>query len=450
MAFLPVGCFWGLWKVSSGPPFSLDATRGNSWHNAIILSLHAGAVLLIMLFLLLSIGAVGALFGWLLKQFNVYGGSLYPFVTEYRIEAPNAVDKNRPMASAWKAQARAIIYFIPSAWHPASIVRNTQDSENFLRGEQSYRSLRNFLASQRGPTVSAQALAYAVLQSSGLRREIRISVDAGAAAGPWEAILGIQRENEPISDILSRFSRTVPHRAVLAQPDWEGPVSVTTWTYSGLGIDRANYSQARGNSHGTSHLGSEILSRPSHYDEVRHRTGVAHIFGSPVERAAEVFLGVGGQERGDVPYWISPPEILHRYPNLRLLIVQAPPADSHERTPTDRLQAAQLKRFAARAFEVGIPAVLVLPALPRALIDGALGIFFEVLTRRGANKSRDLIIMTRRLQVLVGAYPHPSSDLPFELAFDICLYVEGRVNFRIRPAKTMIQQSISSTERSAR
>jgi len=204
----------------------------------------------------------------------------------------------------------------------------------------------------------------------------------------------------------------------------------TTWTFSGLGVDRASFTWRETSGTGTRNLATEVLRRPSDYEQVRHETGVAQIFGWPLERASDVFLRVGGLDRDEVPYLISPTDIQRRYPNIRLLIVQAPPENVTERGPTDRLQAAQLKRFGALAFQSGIPAVLVLPALPPPLVGSVMSQIFDLLMGNTRNGSRRLIRLTRGLQEMVAAYPHSSPDVPLETAFDISLYVEDRVNLR--------------------
>jgi hypothetical protein len=269
-----------------------------------------------------------------------------------------------------------------------------------------------------------------------LNFDIHISVDSNSAGGAWEPYLAMADPNARFVDLPWRFSRTVSRRTVSAQPDWPGDVRVTIWMYSGLGVERAavtwNLTWIEGSGKRRRNRATQILTRASDYDQVQFQTGVVQIFGLPLERASDVFLSVGGVDRGDVPYWISPADIQRRYPNVRLLIVEAPPAQIGERSPTDRLQAAQLKRFGALAFQSGIPAVLVLPSLPPDLVNGVMKSIFKLLERNTGNASRGLARLTRRLQEMAGAYPHDSADVPLELAFDICLYVEDRVNFRSR------------------
>ncbi|MBB5060941.1 hypothetical protein HDF16_005677 [Granulicella aggregans] len=411
--------WWWLWRATGGRWFALRP--GISWHNVWTISLHALAVLFLTVLFLVLISGFAALVQWLTRRFTSLSGIASPFVAEYNFQVALDADPNRPLSTAFSVKVVTRYFY----W---------RQSSSITFGLQAITDGRYFVYRDGPLGTDAMRTTLRVLQVLKLRPEFRVSVDAASAGGNWEALLATKSgDTAHFADVVPRFSRTVSGRSLLAQPNWESPVGFITWTYRGLGLERSTFSSRKTFGSKTRRYGAEVLTRPSEFEQVRYRTGIAHLFGSPVERSSEVFLGVGGDESGAVPYWISPPEIQRRYPSLRLLVVQAPPTDVRERTSSDRLIAAQLKRFGARAFECGIPAVLVLPSLPLALGNAASSILLEELRSNARNAAHRLTTLTRRLQELVGASPHDSPDVPYELALDICLYVEERVNFRVRP-----------------
>ena len=393
--------WWGVWKITSRP--SLAWRPGRIGHNLWATTLHVLAALVLTFVAILLIAGITALVQWLARRFTALSWIGSPVAGECRIRVAPEADPNRPLATPSSYEFRTRVYYFPfSAFRSFNIPATT---------EERYRSLREVVTG--GHYASRAPLR--ILEQLKLRPDFRISVDPASAGGPWEAALAVgatAAETTRFAEVAPRFSRTVPDRAVLAQSDWQSPVNFTTWMYNGLGVNRSSFSWRETIGSKTRRLASEILTHPSDFEQVRHRTGVAYLFGSPIERSSEIFLGAGGVERNEVPYWILPPEIQRRYPNLRLLVVQAPPADTRERTSSDRLVAAQLKRFGARAFECGIPAVLVLPALPLALVDTVASSIFEVVTSNSRNVAHRLIVVTRRLQDLVGAHPHASPTCP--------------------------------------
>ncbi len=413
-----LGWYW-LWKEFDSPKFAL--VEGATLHNFWAILQHAGLIGLVSFGALLVLGLVLNLIPVLSKRFSGLSWIRSPLALEFKIETDADADKNRPMASPWQLQFRGRVYFVPTS--PAQTVTKPASTES------SYRALRQ-AATERMRESNRQVIR--LLLKLRLIPDVRITVDSHSAAGPWEAVVGIVAvKDERFADVFGRFSRTVARRSASTQTEWPGQMNVTAWVYRGLGVDQSNL--ALGGVHaGGGGFRGEVLANSYEYGQEGFRTGVAHIFGLPVERSQEVFLGVGGVERGDVAYWISPTELVRQYPNMRLLIIQAPPAEIRERTPTYRLQSAQLKRFGARAFEAGIPAVLVLPSMPLGLAGAVITAMYEAINNNSRNMAYRLIVLTRRLQEMIGAYPHDSPDVPFELAFDVCLYVEAKVNFRSR------------------
>jgi hypothetical protein len=392
---------------------------------------HIGMMAGLWLAVLVVIGLVGNFFQWLAKRFAALSWIGSPLSVACGIDLEGTPgDPNRPMTLPWQATITARMFYF--SFRPGS---------KFSRkptGDDRYRYL---YAPPEGKR-NADATVRRVLETMKLLVDLRLTIDPAAAAGPWEAALSnLTPRDTRFSDVFYRFSRTLPGRTASAQHDWPNPVTISTWIYSGLGIDRATltFSQQPGKDKRV--FNSELLTRPSDYERIRYGTGVVHIFGTPAERSSDVFLRVGGMTREDPPHWLSAPEVRRRYPNARLLVVQAPPVEVHPRNESDRLQAAQLKRFGALAFQSGVPAVLVLPALPLQLAGAAMSKIFNLLVRNRKNASGALILMARRLQEEVGALKAADIDVPIELAFDICLYVDEQVNFRMRETaeSTMVQ-----------
>ena len=98
----------------------------------------------------------------------------------------------------------------------------------------------------------------------------------------------------------------------------------------------------------------------------RDDVGILHIRGTAVETSAglRLELGVRGLEEtvqsAAESYVLRPSEILERYPELRLCIVQAPPHLGEPRVDGDRREAGRMRR-------IGSSIVIVDPSRQRSV-----------------------------------------------------------------------------------
>jgi hypothetical protein len=394
---------------------------------------RAPTALVVLVAMLLGFGVVGQL----LKKALVRFAKLPPFRSfislQYKIELETRPsDLNQPLQCRWRTTTVSRILMFKYAEAANPLHEPTSETR--------YRALGPAVLVNRGAHLTEP---YRMVRRLNVFIDSSFVTDMLAAAAPWEAVFGLPNTNfTRFEQHPFRFSRSIRPRKPLPQPDWVGSVRVTTWSYPGLGLDRADIHHATARSGKKRVISFETASNPAEYDLVRWHTGVARIFGNPIEASNDLFLSVGGLDRGESRYWVAGPDLKRRYPNLRLLVVQLPSADVSERTAADRLEAAQLRRFGAAAFQAGIPAVLVVPGIPRALVDMQTGAIYDLLRRglstgdfwrRGSrNSATQVLAMTRTLQLRIDALQHSNPDVPLELAFDVCLYLEDFVNLTIQ------------------
>ncbi|MBV8188227.1 MAG: hypothetical protein JOY64_02155 [Alphaproteobacteria bacterium] len=341
----------------------------------------------------------------------------------------NPTDPNRPLQSPWRWITQARILLMPTIKSAGGPTEGTDETK--------YRALMPAISRDRSSQVARQ---YQFFRALNFIFDVKIVTDIRAAAAPWEALFGLpSAEFSRFRDHPFRFSRSIRPRKPLPQPDWPGRVQVITWSAAGVGLDRTglHFRTRRGKK--VREVIFETATNSIDYNLVRPHVGVARIVGTPVESAGDIFLAVGGQERGEKPYWASGSDLKRRYPALRLLIVEAPPSDLFDRTPSDRLEAAQLRRFGAVAFQASIPAVLVVPAIPRNLANDLTSTLYNLLKRQPtllpSNGAAAILRMTRDLQLKIDSLPQRDPDTPLELAFDVCLFIEDSVNLTIQESE---------------
>jgi hypothetical protein len=394
---------------------------------------RAPTALLVLVAMMFGFGLVG----YFVEKALIRFAKLPPFRSlisfQHKIElVTRPHDLNQPLQYRWRnITVSRILMFSDS---------EARERVHEPTCETRYRALGPAVLADRGAHLTEP---YRIFRRLNLFVDVSVDTDMQAAAAPWEAIFGLPNTSfvrfhqHPL-----RFRRSIRPRKPLPQPDWVGLVRVITWSYAGLGLDRADNHYVIGSDGKRREVSFETASNPAEYDLIRWYAGVAWIFGNPVESSNDLFLSVGGMDRGESRYWIAGSDLKRRYPNLRLLIVQAPPAEVSERTAADRLEAAQLRRFGAAAFQAGIPAVLVVPAIPRLLANMQAGMILDLIRRepaitrfwrrRSRNAATQVVAMTRALQLRIDALDHPDSDVPLELAFDVCLYLEDFVNMTIQ------------------
>jgi hypothetical protein len=327
----------------------------------------------------------------------------------------NPEDPNRPLTVDWEliTQARVLsVEFADShTMNPATL-------------EEGYRDLAKSIGIAERADVGLR-----FLRGLGRLLDLRIVMDPMAEAAPWEAVIAFATMESPRLSWRGYGYRRLTAYRQSPQPDWQGQVVVTTCRSSAANI--AGGAEGWVTTSAGNRIEFEILSRRQ-YDEERPQTGVVHIIGTPVERRGHPYLQIGGLDATEDPYLVATNDLIQRYPNVRLLILQAVPTEVPVRTSTDRLEAAYMKRLGGIAFQSGVPAVLVVPAIPAAFAREVTTIMYDVLRQGQRNAARRLIFAHRRIQARIAdGLPQLGHD-SVEIMFDTCLYIDDRVNFHVR------------------
>ncbi|HEX5270986.1 MAG TPA: hypothetical protein VFW33_10880 [Gemmataceae bacterium] len=278
---------------------------------------------------------------------------------------------------------------------------------------------------------------------------------------PWEAVLGLAALPEeraapaspprPLSALRLDFQRVRPEREVTVREPFDGPPRVAAWA---AGLSLANLVRR---------AWSGVIDQPPFCRlEVTHprepvaeaaRVGVLHVLGAPVQDHPEVYLNV--RETGAVAGGlVKPEEVLQRFPSLRLCVLQGLPAAPGKRTDADRDAAAVLRRFGAKVFEYGVPAVVLLPPVSEELTaeaikilttavlpsDGALrwagrqgvGSLFQPVAAHGNSVPR-LTRAVGRVRELFAERGAADPEAALEVAFDVALYTTSTLNLMTAP-----------------
>lgn len=400
------GLVYGVWRVSG------------SFAEGVLARGLATAVLLFggVWFLTQGIPLLGRGYSYLFRR-------IFRLTWTIRLEA-DPEDIYRPLTAEWTLRIDSRL---------AGFV--LQDGQTVRFGPTREERYAHLAASIPRPQPGPSPMMLRLMRSLGLYVDARVVTDSHAAAAPWEAVFGLPSP-EVTSVQASPFHvvRGQTARRRTGQSDWVGSVTILVWD---AGSSRIGSGRGwTGDPGGTSTwIDREIIARHQ-FDTSRPDAGVVHVVGTPSERRGEVFLQIGGQ-KGDDPYLLEPGDLARRYAGLRLLVVQAPFTQVLDRTPTDRLEAAWLKRFAAQAFQSGIPAVFVVPPLPPELEDVITHELHGVLAAHSRKASRQLIAAHRRIQQQLEALLARNDLYPaegvLESVLDVCVFIDDDLNFRVRP-----------------
>jgi hypothetical protein len=329
-------------------------------------------------------------------------------------------DVNRPMSVPWAFVRRARLFSIDTraiVWtRPAT-------------GEERYEKLRETLGLRRSPLIDF-LLAMVVIPLP-----VRVVIEPQAAAAPWEVLFGTTWRARDFRTNFAHAYRSLKAYRTPAQRDWTGRVTMLTWLAPGLHIARSSFSFRKKAGAGEWAIGSETAENPRQYEEPRPQAGVVHVVGTPVERRGTVYLEIAGHESGadSGGYLLSVEDLVRRYPALRILIVQITPSAALERSASDLLDAAYLKRLGAAAFQAGVPAVIVVPAIPPQVTEQIATVIFEALKRNRGNGRYRLIAAHREIQRRISRGWNAPTEKTLPIVLDCCLYLADHVNLRIRP-----------------
>jgi hypothetical protein len=352
---------------------------------------------------------------------RVYGAALMKLVdVTFEVTlAGRPDDLNRPLSVPWSFVQRTRFLFIRT--HASAEPRPAT-------GEERYEKLRENLGLRGSPLIDLLPSLVVI------PLPVKLLIEPVAAGAPWEVLFGTTSRTQDRRNFAQPYRSLTAHRTP-AQRDWRGRVVMLTWLSPGLQIARSSYSWTKRTGAGEWSIASETAETPRQYEEPRPEAGVVHVIGTPVERQGTVYLEVGGLEASadGAGYLLSVDDLVRRYPALRILIVQITPSAAIDRTASDRLDAAYLKRLGAAAFQVGVPAVIVVPAVPPPVAEQIVRVIFEVLKRNRGDGRYRVIAAHREIQLRIsrGWNAAPAETLPIVL--DCCLYLADRVNLRIVP-----------------
>jgi hypothetical protein len=214
-----------------------------------------------------------------------------------------------------------------------------------------------------------------------------------AASQPWEALIAAASgaPPEPIRLDL-RFLRRLqgtpapepmqPFPGVLQVVTLAGDVQTLSWSQVGWSL--------------LSRLDSVLhrsVANMKQIDESAGKVGVLHIVGTLKETSRGSQIDLGGHRSGGFdPYGSSslvPEDIIRRFPDLRLCVLQDTPSPSEDprRTLSDRDRAEAWRILAAELIQLGVAAVVIIPALPTSLGGQVVTVLAEALAEVAATRA---------------------------------------------------------------
>jgi hypothetical protein len=310
--------------------------------------------------------------------------------------------------------------------------------------EERYAWLREQMSVKK-PQASYQLLKRLLL---GAMADIEICVDESTAAAPWEAIVHLPSHGSTLEDSPFHSRRTLQVRERRMAPA-AGRLKVAVWSWapetqvaSRKIIELLSTARREG-----SWLDVDIPPSP---DATAPDTDILVIYGNPDEGTAAPGLELENVRRttqfqatqaysAESTPNTTPAElytaasITSRCPNLRMCIVQQPPSSVSPRVSSDRRDAGLMRRIGAELFGKGIPAVLTLPGAMEQVPASILGKLRPVLADdSGPRKTaRAIVAAVSFVQRALAALNLPDKEAALEIALDVCLYIEERVDLRV-------------------
>ena len=281
----------------------------------------------------------------------------------------------------------------------------------------------------------------------GAMADIEIGVDESTAAAPWEAIVHLPSHESALADSPFRTRRALQMReGRTAQVPAAGRLKVAVWSWAPE-TQVASRKIIELLRTGGSKLEVVIPPFPN---ATAPDTDILVIYGNPGEGTAAPGLELENVKRttqfqatqaystdstaNAAPAGLhTTTSITSRCPNLRICIVQPPPSSISRRVSSDRRDAGLMRRIGAELFRTGIPAVLMLPSAVEQTPAEILGKLRPVL--RGdlgpRNTARTIVAAVSDLQRALATLNLPDTEAALEIALDVCLYIEKRVDLRV-------------------
>lgn len=262
--------------------------------------------------------------------------------------------------------------------------------------------------------------------------ELRIELELPLAGIAWEALLALGAFSDPAH--LPGFRRTLTHASRKERP-LRSPVKLLSFgpTLAELRMSEAGWEPLRSDPRFRQEsLGSEKLMYSPDLDP---SVQVFHLVGRPISTTAgarmeitEVGLAntVG---RGQI---LAARDLLYRLPEARLILLQANPKRSPERSGSDREKAAYLRVMAAELHAGGIPAVLTIPPLHEDLGAAVLRDIAEALRKPASSLAGPLLdaLAAARLRIRESVSPL-SEEGRLEQALDLTFYGSDTIDWKL-------------------
>jgi hypothetical protein len=271
--------------------------------------------------------------------------------------------------------------------------------------------------------------------------DARIVVDSTTAAAPWEALLYLPSHESLLADSFFRLRRGVQRRQL--RPDllpMEGSPAMAI--YTGVPVTVATRRKAYG---AVMKSKAPITPEIAPYGTVSPRIiDLIVFYAVPFESASALALKVEGSEQiseQSTGAFVDPKygsvataaDIAARYPNLRVCIIQSPPVTISARVESDRREAALLRRFGAELYAAGIPVVLTLPSGAEQAPEANWQALIDSWAPKGGlrNTSRHIVETVHQMQQSIARLQLPDGEAATEIALDLCLYIDERVDLRV-------------------
>jgi hypothetical protein len=202
------------------------------------------------------------------------------------------------------------------------------------------------------------------------RRDILILLeDQAAGREPWEAMIALgggAPDVDPMTDL--RFVRRLAGHSVRGPTlPFPGPMGIVTWTQD---VQALSWSQVGWSALTRGKLFThQVVSGPRPSEADGGRAGLLHVVGTIREIYGILAIELGGRtvhpEKAVAFNRVTPEELAGFFPDLRVCVLQDAPSEDPRRSMADRDTAASWRLMAAALVRLGVPSVVIIPAVPQ-------------------------------------------------------------------------------------
>ncbi len=284
------------------------------------------------------------------------------------------------------------------------------------------------------PPVLATEFRERALEAGERTREVILKLEDKTHEPSWEAMIAYQLHGATTTpqDINLHFRRTVNAQRTAARAQLQDVTEILLFTNNWLLLTQG-WSQCQGAAGMTVSVLDPEQKKPASTEQILHLIGEAETTSAGIRwmsasnEALEKNLNWKAQESSyfDAAYdsMRSPEDIRREYPLTSLCILQGKPLlQAQARLESDRRDAQKLRQFAGELFAQGVPAVLVLPALPLAVGSEVINQLAATIARRPRDAGHAMLKTIAEIRAAIVALQPAEPDAAWEEAFDVCLY----------------------------